>query len=109
MVRLDEDLAAVLLDQVDAAEVADGVGDPGADDVGGHADGGDDEQRVLALGDVEAGEQHRRLGGDRQAGALADHQQEDADQAQLVDDVDGELDERIGYRREEHGAQGSGA
>ena len=47
----------------------------------------DREQRVLAVGDVEAGEQHRRLAGDRDAGALQQHQHEDARQPEVADDV----------------------
>ena len=60
----------VLLEQLDAAVVADGVGDPRADEVGDRADHDGREQRVLALGDVEAREEHRRLRRDRDAGAL---------------------------------------
>jgi hypothetical protein len=94
----------VLLEDVDAAEVADRVGDPGADEVRERADGDDGEQRVLALGDVEAGEQERRLGRDRDAGALRHHQQEDPGQPHRLDHIDGELHDGVGQRRDdEHG------
>ena len=74
-------LLAVLLEDVDAPEVADRVRDPRPDDVRERADGDDREHRVLAVGHVEAGEQERRLRRDRDAGALGDHQQEDPGQA----------------------------
>ena len=51
---LDVQLAAVLLEDVDAAVVADGVGDPRADEVGERTDERRGDERVLALGDVEA-------------------------------------------------------
>ena len=54
------------------------------------------EHRVLAARDVEPGEQERGLGGDRDAGALGHHQQEDPGQPHRVDHVDGELDDRVG-------------
>ena len=41
---------------------------------------------VRAVADVEAGEQHRRLRRDRDAGALEHHQQEDPGQAEVADD-----------------------
>jgi hypothetical protein len=102
---LDVQLRAVLLEHVDAPVVAHGVGDPRADDVRQHADGHDHHQREAALGDVEAGEQHRRLGRDRDARRLQQHEAEDSAQPELVDDVDGELDQRVGDRglRVEHG------
>jgi hypothetical protein len=68
--RLDVELLAVLLEDVDAAVVADRVGEPRADDVRERAGGDDGEQRVLPARDVEAGEQERRLRRNRDARAL---------------------------------------
>ena len=107
--RLDVQLAAVLLEDVDAAVVADRVGDPRADDVRGGADRDDREQRVVAARDVEAGEQQRRLGRDRDAGALGHHEHEDPRRGRGVDDVDRELDQRVGDGGEdEHGRAAQG-
>ena len=97
----DVQLSAVPLDQLDAAEVADAVGDPRADEVRERADERRGQQRVLASGDVEAGEQHRRLGRDRDARALERHQHEHAGEPDLVDDVGREVGERLGDRGED--------
>ena len=53
----------------------------------------DPEQRLVAVGDVEAGEQHHRLARDRDAGAARGHQQEDPGEPGVVDDVDAEVDD----------------
>ena len=45
----------------------------------------DPDQRLVAVGDVEAGEQHHRLAGDRDAGAARGHQQEDPGEPGVVD------------------------
>ena len=109
-----QELAAVLLDEVDPPVVADGVGDPGADDVGGRGHEHRRPERVVAARDVEAREEHRRLARDRDAGALEHHQQEDAGEAEVAHDVRRELDELVGDRgvheeRREHGAvEGTG-
>ena len=43
------------------------------------------DQRLVAVGDVKAGEQHHRLAGDRDAGAARGHQQEDPGEAGAFD------------------------
>ena len=61
--------------------------------------GGDDpEQGQVAVGDVEAGEQHDRLARDRDAGALERHQQEDAGEPGGVDEVGRDVDDRVDDR-----------
>ena len=94
--RLDVELLAVLLEPLDAAVVADPVRDPRAHDVGGRACRDDGQHRVLTARDVEAREQEGALRRDRDARALEHHQDEDPGQPERVDDVDRELDERVG-------------
>jgi hypothetical protein len=72
---------AVALEQVESAVVTDRVGDPGADEVAEDAGGDDPEELQFAFGDREAGEEHDRLAGDRDAGGLQGHQQEDGGDA----------------------------
>jgi hypothetical protein len=88
----------VLLEQLHATVVADAPAHPGADDVAEDAGGDGGEQRHVAVADVEAREQHRRLARDRHAGALERHQDEDPDDADRIDDVDREVHDRVGYR-----------
>jgi hypothetical protein len=106
VVLLDEELVAVLLDQVDAAEVADAVGDPRADEVRNRADSGRREQRVLAVGDVEAGEEHGRLARHRDARALEDHENEHSRETELAYHVDRQLHDGVCQRSQnQHGAR----
>ena len=81
-------ISRFLLQQLEPTVVAGRVGDPRADEVAEHARGDDPEQGHVALVDVEAREQHDRLAGHRDAGALEQHQDEDARVAERVDDVD---------------------
>ena len=48
----------------------------------------------MTLRDPEAGEQHRRLGGDRDARTLEQHEHEDPGQSEIVDHRRGGVDER---------------
>jgi len=61
------------------------------------------EKAEIALWDVQTGEQHDRLAGHRDAGALEQHQQEDADHPDRVDEVgrrvDDRVEDRVGDRR----------
>jgi hypothetical protein len=102
MALLDVELLAVLLQDVNAAVPADGVGDPGPDEVGhrSHGDGG--EQGVLAVGDVEACEQHGGLARHGDAGRLEHHQDEYPEQPQLRDDVGGHLHDGVREGGDEH-------
>src|SRR3954452_19565485 len=86
---------AVTLDELDAPEIAHGVGDPRADQVAQDARGGHFQERELPAVDVEAGEQHRRLRWDRDAGALGGHQAEDAGQAEVADHVGRPVGDRV--------------
>jgi hypothetical protein len=86
---------AVFLQQVDAAEVADAPGDPGADEVAEHARGDDAEEAEVARGDAGPGEEHDRLARDRQAGGLEQHQHEHRRQAGAADEVGPRIDDRV--------------
>ena len=101
VVLADVQPLAVLLDEVDAAVVADRVGDPRADDVR--------ERRRPASrptseysprSTLKPAKSIVGLAGDRDAGALGRHQDEDPGQAEVADDVRGELDERVRDRGE---------
>ena len=94
VLRVDVD-QPVLLQQLEASVVAGCVGEPRARDVPEHTGGDDPEQGHVALRDVEAGEQHYRLAGDRDARALQRHQDEDARQPGRVDEVGGDIDDRV--------------
>src|SRR4051794_15083214 len=91
----DPDLGAVLLEDVDAPVPAHRVRDPRAGEVAEDAGGGHREQAVVPLGDVEAGEEHRRLARDRDARALEQHEPEDSGEPEVPDDVRREADERV--------------
>src|SRR5436190_1668336 len=101
MLRLDVERPPVLLEQLDAPVVADRVRDPRADEVGDRPHRHGREQRVLALGDVEAREEHRRLRRDRDERALGRHQQEDPGQAEVADHSYGEVHQRVRDRGED--------
>ena len=61
----------------------------------------DRDQAVLALGDVEAGEQHRRLADGIGMHALSsEHEHEDPRQPEVADDVGREADQRVRDGRE---------
>src|SRR6185312_160266 len=53
-------------------------------------------------GHREPGEQHRRLGRNRDARALGDHQHEHRRQARVADEVPCDVDERFGDRSDDH-------
>ena len=55
----------------------------------------DPEQGQVPVVDLEAGEQHGRLARHRDVRALDQHQQEDAEIADLADHVDAELDQWV--------------
>jgi hypothetical protein len=92
---LDVELLPVLLEDVHAPGVPDPVGDPRANEVAEHPGRGGRGQAVLAVRDVEPGEQHRRLARHGDAGALEQHQHEHPRKAERVHRVDRELDDRI--------------
>src|SRR5215203_4556041 len=58
----------------------------------------DPEKGECPVVDLEAGEQHRRLAGDRDQGALERHQHEDPGVAGVADHVSGEVDQLVGHR-----------
>ena len=94
----------MLLEQVDAAEVADRVGDPGADDVRGRADRDDGEERVLASATLKPANSIVASEGIGMQALSPTMSRKIAGEPHGVDDVDGELDERVGDGREdEHG------
>ena len=92
----------MLLEDVDAAGVADPVRDPGADEVRHRTDHRGREQAVFAARHVEAGEQHGGLAGHRDAGRLEEHQDEHSRQPHGIHDVHGHLDYGVGYRGEHY-------
>jgi hypothetical protein len=85
----------VLFEQVEAPVVADRVGDPGAGQVAEHPRGDDARKRQFALGDAEAGKEHDCLAGDRDAGRLQRHQQEDGNNSGGADEFGGDVDNRF--------------
>jgi hypothetical protein len=85
----------VLFQEVQAPVVADRVGDPGADEVAEHACRDHAEQGQVSFGDAEAGEEHDRLAGNRDAGRLQDHQQEDRSHPGGADEFGGDVDDRF--------------
>jgi hypothetical protein len=91
----------VLLEQLETTVITDRVGDPRPDEVRRRTDRDGRPQRVFALVDVEAGEEHRRLRRDRDARALGHHEQEDSGQAEVAHDVGGEGGQPVGDRRED--------
>src|SRR3954470_2830339 len=101
VLRLDVERPPVLLEQLEAPVVADRVRDPRADEVGDRPHRHGREQRVLALGDVEPREEHRRLRRDRDERALGRHQQEDPGQAEVADHSYGEVHQRVRDRGED--------
>ena len=94
---LDVDLAAVLLDQLEPPVVADRVGDPGPHHVRHDAHRHRRPERVVAVRDVDPGEDHRRLGGDRDARRLRHHQQGDAGKTEVADGIAGKGPEPVGH------------
>src|SRR5919106_6921042 len=94
LLRADvEDVMA--LQQLLSAPVADRVAGPRADDVPEHAGGGDSEQGEFAVVHLEPGEQHGRLAGHRDVGALHEHEKEDPGVADLPDHVHAEVDQGV--------------
>jgi hypothetical protein len=49
--------------------------------------------------DGEAGEEHDRLAGDRDAGRLQRHQEKHGHDAGRTDEIGGDVDDRFGMRR----------
>ena len=77
--------------------------------VADHAEHDDPQQRQLSVEDVEAGEQHRRLGPRKPDHTGGNRQQRDAGEAEVPDDVRRQIDERAGDGcREQHGGKRSG-
>ena len=89
------DLAAVLVEDLDAPEVADRVGDRRSDEIARDADDDDRQDLEVPGVDVEAGEQHHRLRGDGDPRGPRDQQHEDPRVAEIVDDRRGDVDQGV--------------
>ena len=89
------ELLPVLLEHVDAADIADPVRQPGAHEVGQLEPNVDREQAVLAFDTLKpANNIVASLGIGMQA-LLEEHEHEDPGQAHRVDHVDGEVHDRV--------------
>ena len=94
--RAHVELRALALEQLALPEVADRVGDRRTRHVARDAGDDDPEQRQVALVDVEAGEQHRRLGSGHADDARHGRQQEDARVSEVCDQVRRKADQGLG-------------
>jgi hypothetical protein len=102
----DVELVAVLLDQLDPAVIADSVGDARSEHVAEDPEHDDPEQRQVALEDVKAGEQHRRLGARDPDHRRAQREQRDAGEPEVADDVRRQVNQRVGDGSQfDHGRQ----
>ena len=88
-------LLAVLLEDVHASGAANPVGEPRTHEVRRRTHGRGGDQAVLAARHVEAGEEHRGLARHGDAGALEQHEDEDARKAHRIHHVHSHLHDRI--------------
>ena len=88
-----EDLVA--FEQFESPEIPDRVGNPRADQVPDYASRRYSQERQASVAHLEARKQHRRFARDGDAGALQQHQTENPCIADLADDIDTEVDQRV--------------
>lgn len=91
----------MLFDQLHSAEAAEAICDPRAEHICRYANADDGDERVGPLVDVEASEEHRRLGGNRNAHALKRHQHKDSAQSKVTNDAGRPVGKLVGDRCED--------